>query len=83
MYSARVNLSLNHDMNPIDGEIGAVESLQHLKEMEKSKGPERSIDRVISGGGRILGDRLKKGRGQSREYYQIKKNTKITIQVEG
>lgn len=49
LYSARVNLSLNHQQTPLDDDMDGVEALRALKEMESSKGqPMRSVDRVIS-----------------------------------
>jgi hypothetical protein len=49
LYSARVNLSLNHQQTPLDDDMDGVEALRALKEMESAKGqPMRSLDRVIS-----------------------------------
>lgn len=50
LYSARVNLSLNHqEMTPIDDDIDGIAGLRALKEMQNSRGqPLRSLDRVIS-----------------------------------
>lgn len=49
LYSARVNLSLNHQQTPLDEEIDGVEGLRALREMESARGqPMRSLDRVIS-----------------------------------
>lgn len=51
MYSAKVNLSLNHqEMTPIDEGIDTIQGLQHLRDMEKNRvsQPMRSIDRLIS-----------------------------------
>lgn len=50
LYSARVNLSLNHQaMTPSGDELDGVEGLRALREMERQKvQPMRSLDRVIS-----------------------------------
>ncbi len=50
LYSARVNLSLNHQQQtPLDDDIDGVEALKTLKAMESSRGqPMRSLDRAIS-----------------------------------
>ena len=50
LYSARVNLSLNHQaMTPSADELDGVEGLRALREMERQKvQPMRSLDRVIS-----------------------------------
>lgn len=49
LYSARVNLSLNHqEGTPLNDQIDGVEGIQFLKEIEKKGTGMRSIDRVIS-----------------------------------
>jgi hypothetical protein len=49
LYSARVNLSLNHQQTPLADDIDGVEALRTLREMEASRGqPMRSLDRVLS-----------------------------------
>ncbi len=49
LYSARVNLSLNHNTTPLHDQPDGLEALRALKEMEGAR-PQagRSIDRVIS-----------------------------------
>ena len=48
LYSARVNLSLNHQQTPLDDDMDGVEALRALKEMESRGKPMRSVERVIS-----------------------------------